>query len=141
MNDNKTNNDYPTLSTISVIFKVIGIVILITAVIGIIYGLTLLNNSEDERKVGIEIIITSILSGLILTLPFFAFGELIRLLIRIEYNTRKNTSDSSVIETDSSRYQQKSGFIDKTDKGYDEWKKDNPTKSINDYYAIKKKKN
>ena len=82
MNDYK----YPGLLTISTICKVIGIVIIIFAVIGFFYGIILL---IDYEAIGSIFIISSILGGLLFSIPFFAFGELIKVFIRIEFNTRK----------------------------------------------------
>jgi hypothetical protein len=140
MNIDRFKNEYPGLSTISIIFKVIGIVIILFAVIGLIYGLLLLDGYGDERLVGVYLIISALVSGLLFSVTFFAFAELIKLLVRIEFNTRKDTVDEINKRFDNIEHQQKSVNSDKNKMSFENWKKDNPTKTLNDYYISMRKK-
>ena len=140
MNIDRFKKEYPGLSTISIIFMVIGIVIIGFAIIGLIYGLSLLDEYGDERQVGIYLIISALVSGLLFSIPFFAFAELIKLLVRIEFNTRKDTVDDISKRFDNIGHQQNSVASDKNDISFEDWKKDNPTKTLNDYYVSMRKK-
>ena len=88
MSNYKFGNEYPVLLTISMICKVIGIAIVFFSIIGFIYGIILLN-SDDTNMIGVILIFSTLLSGLLFSVPFFAFAELIKVFVRIEFNTRK----------------------------------------------------
>lgn len=128
MDTNKIKSDYPSLSTISVIFKVIGFILVIISLIVFMSGISYLSDYGKET-VGVYLIISSLFSGLLLSVPFFAFGELIKLLVRIELNTRKDT----IQETDYHNSKMTQNNDD-----YKRWKEDNPDKTLNDYYASKR---
>ena len=100
MNIDRFKNEYPALSTISIIFKTIGIIIIIFSFIGLIYGISLSSSaySDTEKMVGVIIILASILIGLLSSLPFFANAELIKIFARIELNTRKEQDDYSITQ-------------------------------------------
>jgi len=138
MNINRLKNEYPNLSRITMILKILGIIIIVFAIIGFFYGISLLDEYGDEKTFGIYIIITSLISGLLFSIPFLAFAELIQLLVRIEFNTR-NESEYETIRTNDN-LKQKNNNPEKPVLSFDEWKKDNPTKSLNDYYAAIRKK-
>jgi len=104
MSNYKFGNEYPVLLTISMICKVIGIVIVIVAVIGIFGGISLLNTSDDAL-LGVILIVSSLLSGLLFSVPFFAFAELIKVFVRIEFNTR----NGYVADTTSKEFLNKIG--------------------------------
>lgn len=140
MNTDRFKKEYPGLSTISIILRVVGIVIIVFAVIGLIYGLSLLGEYGDEKKVGIYLIISAIVSGLLFSIPFFAFAELIKLFVRIEFNTRKDTDSNVSKKINYGENHQESVTSDKFEISFNDWQKDNPTKGINDYYASMKKK-
>ncbi len=140
MNTDRFKNEYPGLSTISIIFKVIGIVTIVSASIGFFYGLSLVYGYGEEKQIGIYLIISSLVSGLLFSIPFFAFAELIKLLVRIEFNTRKDSDNNTSKRIDYLVNQQESVSSDKFEISFDDWKKDNPTKGLNDYYASMKKK-
>ena len=90
MNEHKFGNEYPGLAIISGICKIIGSVIVVIAVIGLFYGFSLLNHDYGEvERMGVILIFSSILCGIVFSVPFFAFGELIKVFVRIELNTRK----------------------------------------------------
>ena len=102
MNEHKFGNEYPGLAIISGICKVIGFVIVVIAVIGLFYGFSLLGG-YDSDVMGIVLIFSSILCGIVFSVPFFAFGELIKVFVRIEFNTRKGNigKDVEVVEEES----------------------------------------
>ena len=135
MDTDRFKNEYPGLSTISIIFKVIGIIIILFAVIALIFGLSLLGEYGYERQVGVYLIISALVSGLLFSIPFFAFAELIKLFIRIEFNTRKDKDDEITNRFDNIEQKQKSSNSDNNEISYEDWKKDNPGKTLNDYYA------
>ena len=132
MNNEKIKAEYPALSRISIIFKVLGIAILVLSIIVFIYGITLLDRNSTESK-GLYLIISSIASVLIFSLLFFSFSELIPLFIRIELNSRKAMTEPQKETKIYSKLQKDD--INKTNMTFEEWKKMNPRKSINDYYA------
>ena len=94
MSNYKFGNEYPVLLTVSLICKVIGIVFIVFAVIGFFYGISLLNES-DKMMLGVILIVSSLLSGLLFSIPFFAFPELIKVFVRIEFNTRSSLTSSN----------------------------------------------
>lgn len=128
MNANKIKTDYPSLSTISIIFKVIGIILVIISLIVFIYGFSFLSNYGEET-IGVYLILSSLVGGLLLSVPFLAFGELIKLFIRIELNTRKDNFQES--DYKNSKSEQKN-------EDYEKWKMNNPDKTLNDYYASRR---
>ena len=125
---NKIKTDYPSLSTISIIFKVIGIILVIISLIVFISGFSFFSNYGEETIV-VYLILSSLVGGLLLSVPFFAFGELIKLFIRIELNTRKDNFQES--DYKNSKSEQKN-------EDYEKWKMDNPDKTLNDYYASRR---
>jgi hypothetical protein len=114
-------------------------VIILFAIIGLIYGLSLLDEYGDEKQVGIYLIISALVSGLLFSIPFFAFAELIKLFVRIEFNTRKDNIDEISKRFDNIGHKQKSTNADNNEISYEDWKKENPTKTLNDFYATRKK--
>ena len=87
MSNLKFRNEYPGLLTISTICKIIGIAFIVFAVIGFFSGIA---SHNDGSPMGVVLIFSSLLGGLLFSVPFFAFGELIKVFVRIEFNTRKN---------------------------------------------------
>jgi hypothetical protein len=133
MNSNSLTKDYPALSTISTLYLVIGILMIIISLGGVIYGITILDGYAT-KEAGIIVIITSIIGGFLFSISFIAYSELIKLLIRIEYNTRTNKDKSIVAESNPNNKGTRSIA---SNSEYEEWKKKNPGKSINDFYARK----
>jgi len=127
MDNEKFKYEYPSLATLSLVSKVIGIIIIIVSIIGLIYGLTLLNGFDDEKKLGVYVVISSLISGLIFSLPFLAFAELMKLFARIEWNTRK---ESTIYKS-----QHQTGSSESIDNSFEAWKKENPTKSLTDFFS------
>lgn len=85
------------------------------------------------------LIISAIVSELVFSIPFFAFAELIKLFVRIEFNTRKDADSELNKSFDLTGHQQKFVDPDKNEISYEDWKKDNPAKTIIDYYASMRK--
>jgi len=71
---------YPTLRTISLIYKVLAVINGLGALIAIIYGLL---------KSEMIIITYSLVSGIIGVIAFLAISEIIKLFIDLEQNSRK----------------------------------------------------
>ncbi|MFT5155892.1 MAG: Na+/H+-dicarboxylate symporter [Bacteroidia bacterium] len=135
MSIDRFKQEYPALSTICTLLKVIGIVILAISIMGMIYGVTLLDSDEVEQSIGYTLISYSIVGGLILTILFFAFAELIKLFVRIEFNTRRTTDDEIKKQTDDEQDNSIPSNFKKHGLSFDDWKKENPDQTINDYYA------
>ena len=75
----ESNNKYPALNAVSGLYKVLGIII---AIIGTIGGAM---SFMGSTTIGMSIVIASIVIGLLL----YASGELFKVFIDIEYNTRQ----------------------------------------------------
>jgi len=118
--------DFQALNIITKILRGIGILIIFLSIIGIIIGITWINNYRLE-EFSIYLIIGSVIFGIVASVPWFAFAELIVLLIRIELNTRN--IQPSMVEDPYKKIPEDSNS------SYSEWIKQNPTKSINDYYS------
>jgi hypothetical protein len=118
--------DFQAINIITKILRGIGILIIFLSIIGIIIGITWINNYRLE-EFSIYLIIGSVIFGIVASVPWFAFAELIVLLIRIELNTRN--IQPSMVEDPYKKIPEDSNS------SYSEWIKQNPTKSINDYYS------
>ena len=125
MNFNE-NAEYPTLTTIATIFKIVGIIILILALVGLVYGLSQIGNFFNSNE-SMFFIIGSILGGVVLSIPFFALAELVKIFIKIELNTR-----SIVIQNHN--YQRQIGNKEEDKKKLEQWIKENPDKNINEFF-------
>jgi hypothetical protein len=139
MNANNFQKEYSALFTISTILKLIGIILLLAAIVGIIYGIVLVSDYEYE-DLGPYVIIGSIVFGLLYPIIFFGSSELIKLFIRIEINTRKDISNDRSNKNINVDFHTQSDNDYNSYKSFDEWKKENPNKSINEYYASMGKK-
>lgn len=138
MDSERMNSEYPGLSTVSVVLKVIGVLVLIIAAILLILGIVMLTDYNRGNE-GLYLIALSILSVFLYSVPYFAFAELIKLFVRIEFNTRKDHHSERFNQYDSQSSKPRSASPMKNDVSYEEWKKDNPSKTINDYYAAMRK--
>jgi len=136
MNPDILKKDYPALSVISSLLSIIGVLIIIISIGGVIFGITLLDG-YSTKQAGIIFIIASILCGLPFSLIFIGSSELIKLMVRIEYNTR--AKDQKLIRVESNENPNRTISSDKSNSEYEEWKKLNPGKSINDFYAKKQR--
>lgn len=137
MDEERMNKDYPGLTTVSILFKVIGILVFAIAAIVLIWGIVILTDKYRGNE-GLYYIGVSLLS-MLFAVPYFATAELIKLIIRIEFNTRKGHFDESVNENNSQPIRPSSFSQMKNDVSYEEWKRENPSKTINDYYAAMRK--
>lgn len=79
---------YPTLRTLSSIFYFSAWIIGLAAMIGIVIGLTLLDN-WSTKMAGITLIISSCVGGFWGIITSLAFSEIIKVFVDIEFNTRK----------------------------------------------------
>ncbi|MDL2315051.1 hypothetical protein LJC16_02195 [Bacteroidales bacterium OttesenSCG-928-C19] len=107
--------NFTSLKVISILFKAISIAIWATSIILFIVLL-------DDMATMI-MLVSVLLGGIVIGLFTFAFSELIDLFIQIEVNTRKNKANE--IKNEIENFEIK------------EWKKQNPTKSLNDFYREK----
>ncbi|MDP8217629.1 MAG: hypothetical protein P9M03_02760 [Candidatus Theseobacter exili] len=126
----QANNLKPVIPPISETSKFIGYILVVISLVGLLIGIiSLINATKDwEVQVGITVLISSISCGLFSVL-FFGLSAAIKLLAGIEFNTRKELPELSQNEKSTK----------KNDISFDDWKKENPTKSINEYYAAFKK--
>jgi len=125
MGNDIINREYPNLSIISYIFKVIGVLIIAMAVIVLIIGVV---------KESFILIISAIVSGFLFSVVYFAFSELVKLFVRIEINTRKESIEERII----SKERKVTVNNANAEFSYEDWKKENQGKTINDYYAARK---
>lgn len=80
---------YPALLVISGIYKALAKIAGIVACIAILYGLIQLPGYDSERAMGISIIISSLIFGIVGIISFLAISEIIKLFIDLEDNSRK----------------------------------------------------
>src|SRR5690606_1497101 len=100
MDSERMNSESPGVSIVSVVLQVIVILVLVIAAILLILGIVLLTdyNRSDE---GLYLIVISILLVFLYSVPYFAFEELIKLFVRIEFNTRKDHHSERFSQYDS----------------------------------------
>jgi len=82
---------YPSLSTVSTIYKLIAVLIGIAAFIGLFYGISMLDEIGG-KQMGIVFIAYSILAGFLGVVSLLAISEGIKLFIDIEKNTFRQNS-------------------------------------------------
>jgi signal transduction histidine kinase len=112
----KKNNLQVTLSAVAWIF-------LLSSIISIISGFVMFDGYGSDKINAVSFLVAGF-SSLSFSLVFFALsGIMARLDMLLE---------QSVL---SSQLQQ---HKERDNTAFDEWKKQNPTKSINEYYAMKK---
>ena len=78
-------NSFSLLRVLSVAFKVLAFVVLVlmlTGVVGLVMG-------RDPSVPLVPLVLNMIFSGVLAFLMMYAFGEVIRLLLAIESQTRK----------------------------------------------------
>lgn len=79
-------NRFRLLKVFSATFKVLAIVMLVLMVVGIVGIVT----GEKPQGVPIVQVVTNMMVGLVVTsLMFYSLGEIIRVLLKIEEQTRK----------------------------------------------------
>lgn len=128
--------DFFALKTIATIFRVLGIVnILITFVFLIILLLSpsysLLKQFSIIRGGDILSIILFLFLSLVPALILFAISETIFLFLQIEKNTRKDSKLEMLTKIADSQ-------SETVDNDFQEWKKKNQNKTLNDYYQQKR---
>ena len=84
-----TENKYPALRIISVIFKVLAVLAAVVGLIGALVGLVqMTGNAYGAAAAGGLIVFVSLVYGGLLFIYMFAVSEAIRVFIDIEGNTR-----------------------------------------------------
>ena len=78
-------NDFRVLKVLSVIFKVVACLMLVLMLTGVV-GLVMARDPAAPFPGGI--VLNMVFSGLLAFLLLYAFGEVIRLLLAIELQTR-----------------------------------------------------
>lgn len=79
-------NSFKLLRIFSVVFKVLAWVVLILIAIGVV-GVVM---SKNPQTLNPPVILNMVFSGLVGFLVMYTLGEIIRLLLVIESNTRKS---------------------------------------------------
>lgn len=74
------------LEVIAVLFKILAWVVLLLMAVGVV---GLLVGSDSDNPLSFPILLNMIFSGLVGFLLFFALGEIVRVLLTIERQTRK----------------------------------------------------
>ena len=80
------NEPFNLLRVAALLFKVIAWFVLILMAVGIV---ALLIGSDAQTPLPVPVLLNMVFSGLVGFLLFFALGEIVRLLLAIESNTRK----------------------------------------------------
>lgn len=110
------------LQATTAIIKYLGYALLITAVV----VMFMLISSDDEGYTYAIAAVSAFITGIVL----IAFSELIGVIVKIEINTRKDSMNYK----DSHDYFENID-VNKNKESFDQWKKANPGKTRNDYYA------
>ena len=90
----EVNTRYPALRTISKVYEVLAIIVIIAAIGVFIYGIVLQGDDyySSEQATGVSLIITSIIFGILGFISLLAVSEIIKLFIDLEENSRKHIS-------------------------------------------------
>lgn len=86
--DEFTAERYPALQTLSGVYLVLAWLAGISAIIFIIYGLSMLNNFRTKSE-GIDLIIQGLIYGVLGVIFCLAISQGIKLFVDLERNTRK----------------------------------------------------
>ncbi len=124
-----SNYSNSALLTISKLCKTDGILCLIISIIGIIIGFYLVADNETS---GFYIVIFSLIFGIIYPLISFASAEIIKLFIQIEKNTRTPELKNNEKNLNTNKYSSEESETSSISK-------EQNLKSINEYYANKRK--
>ena len=81
-------NSFGLLKILSGIFKVLAFLVLILMLIGLV-GTLVAAGKDPASRVPPPVILNMVFSGILAFLMLFALGEVIRLLLAIESQTRK----------------------------------------------------
>ena len=140
MKNEKISTEYPALSTIILILNITGIIIVVFSVISIIFVLVQLSNHKIIATQAGFYMSISLVGGLLISILYFALAELIKLFVKIEFNTRKISSNENHNSIIGRKIRQTKASSNDFVINYDEWKKNNPTKTLNDYYSAMRNK-
>ena len=80
-------NSFGLLKKLSVIFKVLAFLVLVLMMVGLVG--TLMSTRQQGSTMPVPVILNMAFSGILAFLMLFTFGEVIRILLAIESNTRK----------------------------------------------------
>ena len=128
--------EFYALKTIATIFKILGIINIIISVALLLFALlvpdySLFSQFSIIRGGDIFAALIFLLLSLLPALIFFAFSEIILLFLQIEKNTRKDNNIETTINTTQNNNSN-------TNTDFQEWKKNNPNKTLNEYYQSKR---
>jgi len=132
MNNELIQNEHPEAISISKTLQNVGIVIILLCAISTIGAFTLLGD-DDQIVPAMFLIISSVLFGLVFSVPLFALAAIIKLVAKIEINSRyycsnnENTNSINSNETSVNNPKVLEEILKK--------------KTINDIYASKTMKN
>ena len=126
------DNEIRFLKSVSALLRNVGYTLLVVSVIVLIACLAG-NYSIEEKTV---LLIVSLAALPISAVFSLAFSGIINILIRIEFNTRGQEEPFLLSKKeDKPIFQNRDEAV-----SFEEWKKDNPAKTRNDYYAMLRKK-
>ena len=94
MDSTEVNTRYTALRTISKVYKVLAIIVIIAAFGVLIYGIVLQGDDyyRTEHATGISLIFTSLIFGAFGYISLLAVSEILKLYIDLEENSRKHIS-------------------------------------------------
>ena len=81
-------NSFDLLKFLSKVFKVLAFIVMLLMMVGLVG--TLIANKKAGSPVPLPVILNMVFSGILAFLMLFTFGEVIRLLLSIEEQTRKS---------------------------------------------------
>ena len=79
-------NEFGLLNILSVVFKVLACAVFVLMLTGLVGTLM---SRDASAPLPVPLILNMVFSGILAFLMLFAFGEVIRLLLAIEFRTRK----------------------------------------------------
>lgn len=80
-------NSFGLLNKLSVIFKVLACLVFVLMSVGLVG--TLVSAKNSSQAVPVPVVLNMAFSGVLAFLMLFTFGEVIRILLAIEAQTRK----------------------------------------------------
>ena len=81
-------NSFGLLKGLSVVFKVLACLIFVLMLVGLTG--TLIAGRNQQMPIPVPVILNTFFSGILAFLLLFTFGEVIRLLLAVEAQTRKS---------------------------------------------------
>lgn len=110
--------EYPKICQFSNVIKIAGVLVAAISVIVILYAF---KYYSEDVSIGLYFQIRAVLAIFLITIPLFAISYALPLLGAIELNSRSKVSEKTEKSPDIIPF--------------DVWKKANPDKKINEYYA------